>query len=415
MQSVIQISSSWNQTYYPIGGAEKAYLLIELKGNGSNQVDRAPMNLCLVLDRSGSMEGAPLHYSKKACQFVVDQMGSQDMLSMVAFDDEITTVFQPQGVTHKNLMKMQIEQIQSGGSTNLSGGLLKGIQHVMQHQKEGMVNRVILLSDGHANDGITDREKLSAIAKEFRSAGIGITTMGVGNGFDEEVLEGIADHGGGNFYYIEKADDIPTIFARELEGLCSVVAQNVQLSLNLKDNATLTHLFGYQAEDVNGLLTLTLGDLFDQEIKSILLEFALLPHKNGEHTLLNLECSYVDVTEGAKVCTLVQEVQAKFTNDINLLQQPHNTHVEKQVKITESAMAIAEAIQAFDQGDEEKGKMMLQQQADQMLIMAVQSDDAELREESQALYNQLENFTYNNQTRKTLHEQKYRQMKRKKM
>ena len=78
-------------------------------------------------------------------------------------------------------------------------------------------------------------------------------------------------------------------------------------------------------------------------------------------------------------------------------------------------MVIEEAIRAFDQGDEEKGKMMLQQQADQMLVMAVQSDDAELREESQILYNQLENFTYTSQTRKTLHEQKYRQMKRKKM
>jgi Ca-activated chloride channel family protein len=415
MNSVIQISSSWNQHYYPTGGAEKAFLLIELKGNGSNHVDRAPMNLSLVLDRSGSMEGSPLHYSKKACQFVVDQMGSQDLLSMVAFDNEITTVFQPQGITHKDLMKTQIEQIQSGGSTNLSGGLLKGIQYVMQHKKEGMVNRVILLSDGHANDGITDKEKLKAMAKEFRSAGIGITTMGVGNGFDEELLEGIADHGGGNFYYIEKADDIPTIFAKELDGLCSVVAQNMQLTLDLKENVTLTDLFGYKAADVNGMLTLTLGDLFDQEVKSILLEFALHPHKNGEITLLELEWSYVDVTEGAKVCTLVQDVQAKFTNDINLLRLPHNTHVEKQVKITESAMVIEEAIRAFDQGDEEKGKMMLQEQADQMLVMAVQSDDAELRAESQALYNQLENFAYTNQTRKTLHEQKYRQMKRKKM
>jgi Ca-activated chloride channel family protein len=130
---------------------------------------------------------------------------------------------------------------------------------------------------------------------------------------------------------------------------------------------------------------------------------------------LELEWSYVDVTKGVKVCTLVQEVQAKFTNDINLLQEPHNTHVEKQVKITESAMVIEEAILAFDQGDEEKGKQMLQGQADLMLVMAVQSDDAELREESQILYNQLENFTYSSQTRKTLHEQKYRQMKRKKM
>jgi len=293
--------------------------------------------------------------------------------------------------------------------------MLKGIQYVLQHKKEGMVNRVILLSDGHANDGITDREKLSAIAKEFRSAGIGITTMGVGNGFDEEVLEAIADHVGGNFYYIEKADDIPNIFAKELDGLCTVVAQNVQLSLNLKEIAALTHLFGYKAADINGMPVLTLGDLFDQEVKSILMECAFQPLKNGEQTVLELEWSYVDVTEGAKMCTLLQEVQAHFTNDINLLKQPHNINVEKQVKITETAMVIEEAIQAFDQGDEERGKVMLQKQADQMLVMAVQSDDAELREESQFLYNQLENFTYTSQTRKTLHEQKYRNMKRKKM
>jgi Ca-activated chloride channel homolog len=200
-----------------------------------------------------------------------------------------------------------------------------------------------------------------------------------------------------------------------LDGLCSVVAQNVQLSLNIKENVTLTQLFGYKAADVNGRLALTLGDLFDQEVKSILLEIALQPHKNGELTVMELEWSYVDVTEGAKVCTLVQEVQAKYTNDINLIQKSHNAHVEKQVKITQFAMVIEEAIQAFDQGDEEKGKMMLQQQADQMLVLSVQTEDADLRKESQILYEKLENFIYTNETRKTLHEQKYRQMKRKKM
>src|SRR5690554_4077236 len=85
--------------------------------------------------------------------------------------------------------------------------------------------------DGHANSGITDRTKLSAIAKEYGEMGIGLTMMGVGNGFDEELLESLADHGNGNFYYIEKADDIPDIFAKELEGLCAVVAQNVQVTL----------------------------------------------------------------------------------------------------------------------------------------------------------------------------------------
>lgn len=178
------------------------YLLIEARGiEGEQTKDRAPINLSLVLDRSGSMSGEPLQYSKKACQFVAEQMDMNDVLSLVAFDDEVRTVIAPTKVTHKDLIKQRIESIVVGGTTNLSGGMIEGAQHVRKGKVDGTVNRVILLSDGHANEGITDREKLLAIAKEYRSSGVGITTMGVGDGFDEELMEGIAEQGGGNFYW----------------------------------------------------------------------------------------------------------------------------------------------------------------------------------------------------------------------
>lgn len=168
---------------------------------------------------------------KQACQFVVGQMSSDDLLSMVAFDNHITTVFEPEKVICKELMKAKINTIEPGGTTNLSGGLIKGAQYVLTHKKSGVVQRVILLSDGHANEGITDKEQLAKIAQEYKTSGIGITTMGVGEGFDEELMETIADNGGGNFYYIDQPDQIPQIFAKELEGLLKVVAQNVQLKL----------------------------------------------------------------------------------------------------------------------------------------------------------------------------------------
>jgi Ca-activated chloride channel family protein len=120
------------------------------------------------------------------------------------------------------------------------------------------------------------------------------------------------------------------------------------------------------------------------------------------------------VTEGAKLCTVQYAVEAEFTNDINLINQSTNSHVEKQIKITESAVAIENAISAFDEGDEETGKKLLQQQADSMLAYAVISESAELREEAQKLYSHLEEFSYTSNTRKSLHEQKYRQLKRKK-
>src|SRR5690242_13206134 len=121
-------------------------------------------------------------------------MNAHDLLSMVAFDHEVVTVFQPSKASHKDLMKLKIEAIDAGGSTNLSGGLIEGAQHARKGAKEGTVSRVILLSDGHANTGVTDAGKLAAIAKNFSAMGIGISTMGVGNGFDEDLMENVAEH-----------------------------------------------------------------------------------------------------------------------------------------------------------------------------------------------------------------------------
>jgi Ca-activated chloride channel family protein len=100
---------------------------------------------------------------------------------------------------NKDLMKQKIDSIDTGGSTNLSGGLIMGTKHVLSQKKEGIVQRVLLLSDGHATQGVTDPEKLSKIAQEYSSMGVGITTMGVGDGFDEELMEAIAESGQGNF------------------------------------------------------------------------------------------------------------------------------------------------------------------------------------------------------------------------
>lgn len=420
MTSTIQLNHAWNKSFVPTGGAENVYLLLEMKGTGEVKSERAPINVSLVLDRSGSMQGEALEYSKKACQFVIDQMGEQDILSLVAFDDEIITVFEPQKVTHKAILKQKVDEIDTCGCTNLSGGLIQGAQYVKKEMKSGYVNRVILLSDGHANRGVTDALKLASIAEEYRNLGIGITTIGVGNGFDEELMEGIADAGGGNFYYVEKPDDIPSIFSKELDGLLSVVAQNINLTLKPSKTLQITNIFGYKAKALGNSaktnedsFVIHVGDLFNQEMKSILIEMAFFPHSVGSHSVLDLNWEYVDVTEGAKLCTIQNIINAEFTNDIQLLNEVHNVTVEKQVKITKSSLAIEEAMIAFDSGNIGKGKELLQQQADLLLASAIQSDDAELRIESEALYNQLENFTYSPKTRKTLHEQKYRQMKRK--
>ncbi|MFC5648605.1 VWA domain-containing protein [Paenibacillus solisilvae] len=416
MAETVTIAHRWSRRYFPSGGAEKVYLLVEVRGTADIRSDRAPVNIGLVLDRSGSMSGKPLDYSRKACQYVTEQMGQNDLLSMVVFDDEIETVFAPEKVTHKDLMKHKIAAIEAGGTTNLSGGLVQGAQLVVSSIQEGMVNRVLLLSDGHANEGITNRGKLARIAKEYRSMGVGISTLGVGSGFDEELMEAIAEGGGGNFYYIEKPVDIPDIFAKELQGVLSVLAQNMRMRLTPSESVAITNLFGYQPTVMDGSRSFNLGDIYDQEVKSILIELTINPLTVGIHHILQLELDYVDVTDGIKPYSVVMALSAEFTNHLELLDLPMDAVVEKQVKITETALAIEKAIEAFDNGSTDAGKMMLRAQADELLRMAVVTDDAQLRAESLMLYERLESFGQDSitpQDRKALHSQKYRTMKRK--
>lgn len=415
MDSAVQLSYALQRPFLPTGGIDKLFMLLDCKGHGNMTSNRAPLNASLVLDRSGSMAGSPLQYSKQACQFVVSQFDSKDQLSVVAFDHEVETVCPPQFVLNKDLLKQRIDGVLARGTTNLSGGLLQGIRHVMQGKRDGSVNRVILLSDGHANEGITDAQRLAAVANEFRSAGIAVTTMGVGDGFDEELMESIAEQGGGNFYYIKQAEEIPNIFNKELQGLLQVVAQNVQLKLTPRDGVTVKAVYGYAARQNADGTEVSLGDIYHQEEKSILIELSVSPKPQGEHPLLTAAWSYAEVAETVAWHQADIEIRGHVTNNIDLLQLPSDPTVEKQVQITESAVILEQAIQAFDAGEFRQGQELLQQQAEKMLAYAVQIDDEEMRMESNVLSEQLANFSYDAQKRKELHAQKYRTMKRKKM
>jgi Ca-activated chloride channel homolog len=132
------------------------YVLFEL--NGKNELTkRMPINLSVVLDRSGSMNGKPIHYCKEATKFIINQLQEKDLLSVIVFDDNVNTVLPPQEVSYKDLLKAKVDQIQpggmtnlSGGMTNLSGGLIQGCQHLLSQNTDQYVNRLNLLSDGQA-------------------------------------------------------------------------------------------------------------------------------------------------------------------------------------------------------------------------------------------------------------------------
>ncbi|MBO9596243.1 MAG: VWA domain-containing protein [Cohnella sp.] len=414
----VTCSYAWNRPYLPAGGAGTGtyYLLIEARGKGASAAERAPINVALVLDRSGSMTGKPISYGKRACQFAVDQLGEHDVLSLVAFDDEVRTIVPPVRVSNKVELKRRIERIQTGSCTNLSGGLIEGARHALssKNAEPNAVNRVIVLSDGHANRGITSKRRLAEIAREYGSSGVGITAMGVGDGFDEDLMDTISDHGGGNFHYIDTPERIPVILQKELEGLLSVVANRMTLTIRQADGAKVTNVFGYAAEARPGELKVNAGDLYGNEAKTILLEVAVSPREPGRHSVLELVWDYTDLADGIKTaCSFTCEVHAEFTENGRLLDRQGESKVLEQVELAQSAKAIEAAMEAMDRGDLYSGQRMLRQQADQLRLKSDALDAPMLSEAADKLYGRLDdNFAYDSRMRKELHEQKYKQLRR---
>ncbi len=244
--------------------AHQIRLLVALKGESPTQ--RAPINTSLVLDRSGSMHGEPLHAAKDAAAQFVQYLGPQDLTSVVAFDDEVVTVADPGVCLPEAIAELvrDIQSIPSGGTTNLSGGWLKGRHHVESNTVEG-VNRVLLLTDGQANQGVTDPDKLRMMTEAARRKGITTTCIGFGPHFDEDLLKAMADAGGGNFWYVESHDQMGPIFEEEIEGLVSLAAQNVEVTLTLSHDRAAGVSFpqDYPAHQTGeGTWQITLGDLY---------------------------------------------------------------------------------------------------------------------------------------------------------
>jgi Ca-activated chloride channel homolog len=196
------------------------------------KVQRPALNVGLVLDRSGSMAAHnKINYAREAAVFAVQQLLPTDRVSVTIFDDEVKTLVQNTFAEDKGRVVEMIKEIQPGNTTALHGGWKEGGNQVSQHQIAAGLNRVLLLSDGLANVGETNPDAIASDVNRLAKEGVTTTTMGLGDDYNEKLLEAMAESGDGNYYYIESPKQLPDIFQSELKGLMATFGKTVSLGI----------------------------------------------------------------------------------------------------------------------------------------------------------------------------------------
>lgn len=386
----------------------KLYLVARLTaGAAPDDRQRRPLNLSVVIDRSGSMAGDKLDFTRQAAQFLVQNLSARDILSIVLYNDHVETLLAPENVQHKDAINHKIANIKASGTTNLSGGWLEGCNHVGRNLSDDRLNRVILMTDGLANRGVIEPDKLIGMAKQKHEGGISTTTMGLGSDFNEDLLIAIANAGGGAFYFIESPEVTPIIFQEELRGLLNVIGQNLVISLELTEYVTnVNQLHAYPMAMDGKRVSFRLGDVFGEEVKTLALELNVPPvQEAGEKQIAVLRFDYDELTPNG-----VEHRAFERPVIINIAPegaQPAlaNPEVSQSVLLLKAAQARREAVQQADQGNYQNASQLLRKVAE--AIQQAEIESAELEDEHNALVKQAEDMdrgtdTYNEFSRKMM-------------
>lgn len=260
------------------GGTVRALLRIEV-GFPSAVLERPPVNLALVVDRSGSMSGPPLAHAKRAAAAAVEGLREGDRVAVVAYDQHVHAVVPSTAVGEdRGALLRAIDAITAGGTTALHAGWVEGCTQVLTGGADTGLARVVLLTDGLANVGVTDPDGIAADVRGIAAEGVSTSTVGLGRGFDERLLRIVADAGGGNFTYAERPEELPAWFEAELAGLSGLRGRDLRLTL-VGRGVRWAHALG--GGRVDGA-TLHLPDLIAGLPRELLVTLAVEPHARLE-------------------------------------------------------------------------------------------------------------------------------------
>ena len=269
----------------------------------NERTDLRPLNLVFVIDKSGSMAGDKMARVKDGLRAMIGKLRADDIVSIVAFDSGADVLQPARPVGYGQELRRAIDCLEPGGSTNLHGGLMLGYAEAKKYFRAGATNRVILLTDGIANEGVVDPARIAAQSSEFNGQGIDLSTIGVGMDLNNDLLRTLAQSGRGLYHFISDYKDIDKVFINEVQSLISSVAKKVEVRIEYGPGLQLEKIYGYHPRYGEGNVSIAIDDMNNGLTQVILAKFRADSVKSAIPVKVRLK--YFDVR---RKC-VVEEVQ----------------------------------------------------------------------------------------------------------
>lgn len=347
--------------------------------------ERPPVNLCIVLDRSGSMSGNKIEQAKEAAITALRRLGRDDIFSLVVYDHEVETLVPAQRAENVEWIEGRIRSIGARGNTALFAGVSQGAAEIRKNLDDRYVSRIILLSDGLANNGPSSPADLGRLGASLRKERVSVTTVGVGTDYNEDLMTQLSQQSDGNSYFVENSADLPRIFAAELGDVLSVVAREVRIVIECAGDVRPVRIIGRDGRISGRTVELNLNQLYGGQEKYVLLEVDVPPTEAGEaRELAVARCEYENLIT-RKRASSSGRTSVTFSRVEEDVRASVNEPVAKDITLNITAEVREEAVKKMDLGRTDEAASSLRRQGARLRESAVMYDAPELGLEADKL------------------------------
>lgn len=347
-------------------GSNDVFVTADIKAADVPGKTRSPVNLALVIDRSGSMSGFKLNQAKQAARQLVSQLRPEDRLTIVHYGSDVKAM---EGVNatdeNRDRLLAYIDGIWDDGGTNIAAGLTTARDLLMRSKHDFKVNRIVLISDGQPTEGITDHASLIDLARQVRQDGASLSSIGVGTDFNEQLMEAFAEVGAGAYAYLQDAAQLEQIFQKDLNAASTQVARNVTLTIKVPQGTSLVRTLGYtpiarSASGSDELVTIALPDFAAGSTERVVIEFAVNGQSDGQAIdVSHLTLNYTDLLASQPVTTNAF-VRASVTKDSTLVQQKQDGEAVVFAARAQAGANTQAAVEALKRGDRVEAKQLFE-------------------------------------------------------